>query len=213
MLPAAISCSLGFQTCVRLLVDQRDVGRAALAQRVAEPRGQLEPAGAAADDDDAVPGVTGRCSWSRSSCTTACSLQRARRGTRHVRARPASSTSSGCFGLGRRLVVEHARSCAASSRSPVHLPTTTVATPLPIRLVSARASDMKRSMPEDQRQAGHRHAADRRQRRGQHDEAAAGDAGRALGGQQQHASSSVSCCVSVIGVLVACAMNTAAIVR
>ena len=33
------------------------------------------------------------------------------------------------------------------SRSPVHLATTTVATPLPIRLVSARASDMKRSMP------------------------------------------------------------------
>ena len=33
------------------------------------------------------------------------------------------------------------------SRSPVHLATTTVATPLPTRLVSARASDMKRSMP------------------------------------------------------------------
>ena len=29
----------------------------------------------------------------------------------------------------------------------LHLATTTVATPLPIRLVSARASDMKRSMP------------------------------------------------------------------
>ena len=39
---------------------------------------------------------------------------------------------------------------------------------------------------EDQRQPGDRHVADRRQRRGEHDEAAAGDAGRALRGQQQH---------------------------
>ena len=39
---------------------------------------------------------------------------------------------------------------------------------------------------EDQRQPGDRHVADRRQRRRQHDEAAAGDAGRAFRGQQQH---------------------------
>ena len=59
MLPAAISCSCGFQTCVRCLVDQRDVRPAALAELVAEPRGELEPAGAAADDDDAVQRVGG----------------------------------------------------------------------------------------------------------------------------------------------------------
>jgi hypothetical protein len=37
-----------------VLVDQRDVCHAALAQRIAEVRGQLQAAGAAADDDDSV---------------------------------------------------------------------------------------------------------------------------------------------------------------
>ena len=36
------------------LLDQRDVGAAAPPERVAEPRRELEPAGPAADDDDAV---------------------------------------------------------------------------------------------------------------------------------------------------------------
>ena len=132
-----------------LRVDQRDVDAAALAQRVAEPRRELEPAGAAADDDDAVPvrGAASR-SWSRGSRQRGgiCSSVDRRR-------RRACATSVcvehrlGLVGLGVGLVVEHAAACASTSRSPVHLPTTTVATPLPIRLVSARASDMKRSMP------------------------------------------------------------------
>ena len=41
------------------LVDQRDLGLAALAQLVAEAGHQLEPAGAAADDDDPRQGGRG----------------------------------------------------------------------------------------------------------------------------------------------------------
>jgi hypothetical protein len=67
--------------------------------------------------------------------------------------------------------------------------------------------------PEDQRQArrpARGPTADKRRR--QHDEAAAGHAGRALGGEQQHQQQR-DLLRQVIGVLVACAMKTAAIVR
>ena len=57
MLPAAISCSLGFHTCERRLVDQRDLGAAAPAELVAQARGQLQAARTAADDDDAVQAI------------------------------------------------------------------------------------------------------------------------------------------------------------
>ena len=52
----------------------------------------------------------------------------------------------GIVGLGVGLAVEM-RCIRASSSAPSHFATTTVATPLPIRLVSARASDMNRSTP------------------------------------------------------------------
>ncbi len=74
-----------------------------------------------------------------------------------------------------------------TSSAPSHRDTTTVATPLPTRLVSARASDMKRSTPRMSAIDGDRNRADGRKRRGQHDEAAAGHAGSALRGQQQDA--------------------------
>ena len=54
MLPAAISCSSGFHRWVRAFVDKRHVGPFATAQLVAEPGRELQPAGAAADDDDVM---------------------------------------------------------------------------------------------------------------------------------------------------------------
>ena len=47
------------------LVDQRDQRLLALAELVAQARGELEPAGASADDDDPVqPGRSGISHWS-----------------------------------------------------------------------------------------------------------------------------------------------------
>ena len=137
---------LGLPDMGAVLVDQRDVGRAALAQRVAEARGQLQAAGTAADDDDAVPGCMRRCSWCAARVQAVVASQRGLRRQRACGARPRRAPPraprprrrSRCSACGVMRSV---------SRSPVHLPTTTVATPLPIRLVSARASDMKRSMP------------------------------------------------------------------
>ena len=98
------------------------------------------------------------------------------------------------------------------SRSPVQRATTTVATPLPIRLVSARASDMKRSMP--------RISANPATGTPPTAERVAASTMKPLPVMpaaplevSSRTPSSVSCCVSVIGVLVACAMNTAAMVR
>ena len=67
-----------------------------------------------------------------------------------------------------------------SSRAPHHFATTTVATPLPTRLVSARASDINRSMPRISATRRDRQCPHGRQRRGQHDEAAAGHAAAPL---------------------------------
>ena len=53
-----------------------------------------------------------------------------------------------------------------------------------MKLTSARHSDMNLSMPKISMIAGGRDGADRGQRGGQGDEPAAGDAGRALGGEQ-----------------------------
>jgi hypothetical protein len=98
------------------------------------------------------------------------------------------------------------------STSPVHLPTTTVATPLPIRLVSARASLMKRSMPRISASpaTGTWPTAD----------SVAASTMKPLPVTpaaplevSSNTASKVICCVSVIAVLVAWAMKTAAMVR
>ena len=54
MLPAANSCSSGFHRWVRAAVDQRDARPALAAERVAEPRRELQPARSAADDYNLV---------------------------------------------------------------------------------------------------------------------------------------------------------------
>ncbi|VTY29709.1 Uncharacterised protein [Xylophilus ampelinus] len=90
--------------------------------------------------------------------------------------------------------------------------TTIVATPLPTRLVSARASDMKRSIPRISASpaTGTCPTAD----------SVAASTMKPLPVTpaaplevSSSTASSVSSCISVIGVLVAWAMNTAAIVR
>ena len=75
----------------------------------------------------------------------------------------------------------------ASSMAFSLLATTTAATPLPTRLVSARASDMKRSMPRMSAMEATGMVPALGERRGQHDEARAGDAGGALRRQEQNA--------------------------
>ncbi len=54
MLPAATSWSSGFHRCVRAFSTSVMSARPRRPSAVAEPRRELEPAGAAADDDDAV---------------------------------------------------------------------------------------------------------------------------------------------------------------
>ena len=66
---------------------------------------------------------------------------------------------------------------------------------------------------QDERDAGDRDRADAGQRRRQHDEARAGDAGGALRGQQQDADDAELLRRRSSSVLVACARNSAAIVR
>ena len=63
-----------------------------------------------------------------------------------MRAVVLSSTTSGVLASS-QVSLFKAASRRYMSRSPVHLATTKVATPLPTRLVRARASDMKRSIP------------------------------------------------------------------
>ena len=77
----------------------------------------------------------------------------------------------------------------SSSRSPTHFATTIVATPLPMQLVSARPSLMIRSIPTTSAMptaidsGGEERAAERLQRGDERDQAGAGDAGGALGGE------------------------------
>ena len=118
----------------------------------------------------------------------------------------------GLLGLVVGFVVRACDACARRRARRTTCATTTVATPLPIRLVSARASDMKRSMPRISARpaTGTSPTAD----------SVAASTMKPLPVTpaapfevSSSTASSVSCCVSVIGVLVACAMNTAAIVR
>ena len=195
MLPEAISCSLGFQTWVRL----RSISVTSACLR----RPSVSPSRVASSSPPAPPPTMTmrwlmgfrrsaavlicerRCEIAARTAVCAPPEPASQRPAPACAPRPASSTASGSSASASVSLL----SCLCMrfmSTSPVHLPTTTVATPLPIRLVSARASRHEAVDAQDQRQPGHRHAADRDERRGQHDEAAAGDAGRALGGEQQH---------------------------
>ena len=66
--------------------------------------------------------------------------------SRPVRRRPRGVSSSIVVSSNGRSPASTASSCVRST-PPVHVPMSTVATELPAKLVSARASDMKRSMP------------------------------------------------------------------
>src|SRR5215204_4894391 len=75
----------------------------------------------------------------------------------------------------------------SSSSAASHFDTTTVATPLPIRLVSARASDMNRSTPSMSAMLATGIEPTVARVRGEHDEAGAGHPGGTLRGQQKDA--------------------------
>ena len=92
MLPAAISCRCGFQKCVRAFSISVMCALAALAERCAELRDELEAAGAASHDDDAVQTVrvVGVCQAAVRSCERRCQVTR----PNHHRLRPAANTAS-----------------------------------------------------------------------------------------------------------------------
>ena len=98
------------------------------------------------------------------------------RGPRHPRRRRASWSRRRA---GRRPAPRRA---ASRSSSPVQVPISTVATALPAKLVSARASDMNRSMPTIRPTPSSSSGRCDGQPAGERREAGAGDAGGALGG-------------------------------
>ncbi len=101
------------------------------------------------------------------------------------------------------------------SSSPSIRAMTTVATALPIRFTMARASLMKRSMPRMRATPDEREWSgnDASSVASEGDEAGAGDAAGALGGEQGHAEQGQLLRPRSSGVLVAWATNRAARVR
>ena len=119
-----------------------------------------------------------------------------------------SHHASTASGRARHARARDVRSARASSTSPHRLPTTIVATPLPMRFVTAIASPMNRWIPRISATPATGMSAGRRQRRRQHDERGAGDAGRAFRRDQEQRQQHRAAATAPSGVLVACAMNT-----
>ena len=115
MLPAATSCSMRLPEMRARAVDQRDLAPCLrLPERVAEPGRELEPARAAADDDDrgaARHGADRRPACARLAATVSasrrCRSATLRRGSGHVRFRAIEHLFR-LLGLDVGFLVEHA---------------------------------------------------------------------------------------------------------